>query len=139
MAKQVYEDFKYFMQDVSFFYVGSKYTLKEITMCEDIIYKFRKVVAESIIPAFSPDDTLETVLYYLKSDDFVLQVLKQMGAEVRISIRKEKKHLFGPATQEYTTEYMKIAAFASMSREDKESAGVVVQELKGSKLALLTV
>ena len=34
---------------------------------------------------------------------------------------------------------MKIADLVKMSREEKENAGVLVQELKGSKLALLTV
>ena len=139
MAKQVYEDYKYFLQDVSYFYVGSKYTLKEITKCDEITYKFRKVIAESIIPAFDPEDTLETVLYYLGEDDFVFQIFKQMGASVRVSIKRYKKHLFGPETEEYSTEYMKIADLVKMSKEDKEYAGVMVQELKGSKLALLTV
>ncbi len=94
MAKQIYEDYKYFLQDVSYFYVGSKYTLKEITKCDEITYKFRKVVAESIIPAFDPDDTLETVLYYLGEDDCVFQIFKQMGASVMIFIKINKKHLF---------------------------------------------
>jgi hypothetical protein len=139
MTKQVYEDYKYFMQDAGSFFVGSKYTLKEITMCEDILFKFRKVVAESIIPSFDPDDTLETVLYYLKPDDFTLQVLMQMNAEVRVSIRKKKKHLFGKEEEVYSTEYMKIAELASMDKDEKEERSILIQELKGSKLALLTV
>ena len=139
MTKQVYEDYKYFMQDTGFFYVGSRYTLKEITMCEDILFKFRKVVAESIIPSFDPEDKLETVLYYLKPDDFVLQVLKQMGAEVRLSIKRNKKHLFGDEEEVYSTEYMKVTERVKMTPEEKEERGVLIQELKGSKLALLTV
>ena len=139
MKKQVYEDYKYFMQDAGSFYVGSRYTLKEITLCDDILFKFRKVVAESIIPSFDSEDKLETVLYYLKPDDFVLQVLKQMGAEVRLSIKKKKKHLFGGEEEVYSTEYMKITELAKMSVSEKEERGILIQELKGSKLALLTV
>ena len=139
MQKQAYEDYKYFMQDVASFYVGSKFTLKEITMCDDIIYKFRKVIAESIIPKFDPDDTLETVLYYLKEDDFALQVFKQMNAEVRISVKKNKKHFFGEDEEVYSTEYMKVKEFVKIPPSEKEEKGILIQELKGSKLALMTV
>ena len=139
MTKQVYEDYKYFLQDAGSFYVGSRYTLKEITMCEDIIYKFRKVVAESIIPSFDPEDTLETVLYYLKEDDFTLQLFKQMNAEASVSIKKKKKHLFGDEEEVYSTVYMKITELVRMSKEEKEERGLLIQELKGSKLALMTV
>ena len=108
-------------------------------MCEDIIYKFRKVVAESIIPSFDPEDTLETVLYYLKEDDFTLQLFKQMNAEARVSIKKKKKHLFGDEEEVYSTVYMKITELVRMSKEEKEERGLLIQELKGSKLALMTV
>ena len=139
MTKQVYEDYKYFMQDAGTFYVGSKYTLKEITLNEDILFKFRKVVAESILPSYSDEDTLETVLYYLKPDDFVFQVFKQMNADVRVSIKVKKKHLFGKEEEVYQTKYIKIKELVSMSEEEKKAAGLLIQELKGGKLALLTV
>ena len=139
MTKQVYEDFKYFIQDAGYFYVGSKYTLQEITECEDILFKFRKVVADSIIPKFTPSDTLETVLYYLETDNFVFQILKQMHAQVRISIRERKKSLFGKESEAYVTKYIDIKELVAISEEEKKQKGVVIQELKGSKLALLTV
>ncbi len=139
MTKQVYEDYKYFMQDAGTFYVGAKYTLKEITLNEDILFKFRKVVSESILPSYSDEDTLETVLYYLTPDNFVFQVFKQMNAEVRVSIKVKKKHLFGSEEEVYKTEYMKVKELVLMSEEDKKKAGLLIQELKGGKLALLTV
>ena len=139
MTKQIYEDYKYFIQDAGSFYVGAKYTLKEITLNEDILFKFRKVVSESIMPSFSGEDTLETVLYYLKPDDFVFQVFKQMNAEVRISLKVKKKHLFGKEEEVYSTRYIKIKELVSMSEDEKNKAGLLIQELKGGKLALLTV
>ena len=139
MNSLVYEDYKYFMQDVSFFYVGCKFTLGEITENDEIIYKFRKLVAESILPKFSKDDTLESILYYLNPSDFILQIFKQMNAEVRVSIKKKKKNLFGKESEKYHTEFMKITKLVSMSEEEKKECGLLIQELKGSKLALLTV
>ena len=139
MTKQVYEDYKYFLQDAGYFYVGSKFTLSEITSCEDILFKFRKVIAESIIPKFTDTDTLETVLYYLEPDNFALQIFKQMNAEVRISILQKKKSLFGGEKEEYVTKYIKVTELVKMSEDEKKASGVMIQELKGSKLALMTV
>ena len=139
MTKQIYEDYKYFLQDAGYFYVGSKYTLQEITECEDILFKFRKVTAESILPKFTGTDTLETVLYYLESDSFVFQVLKQMGAQVRVSMLQTKKSLLGKEKESYVTKYIGIKELVALSEEEKKKLSVVIQELKGSKLALLTV
>ena len=139
MTKQIYEDYKYFMQDAGSFFVGSKYTLKEITLNDDILFKFRKVVAESILPHYSDEDTLETVLYYLTADDFVFQIFKQMNTDVRVSIKVKKKRLFGSEEEVYKTKYIKIKELVSMSEDEKKEAGLLIQELKGSKLALLTV
>ena len=139
MIKQTYEDYKYFLQDAGYFYVGSKYTLREITDCEDILFKFRKVTAESILPKFTDTDTLETVLYYLDENNFVFQVLKQMNAQVRVSMLQTKKSLFGKEKENYVTKYIGIRELVSMSEDDKKNKAMVIQELKGSKLALLTV
>ena len=139
MTKQIYEDYKYFMQDAGSFYVGSKYTLKELTLNEDVLFKFRKVIAESVLPHYSDEDTLETVLYYLTPDDFVFQIFKQMNADVRVSIKVKKKHLFGSEEEVYKTKYLKIKELVSMSEDEKNEEGLLIQELKGSKLALLTV
>ena len=139
MTKQIYEDYKYFMQDAGSFFVGSKYTIKEITLNDDILFKFRKVVAESILPHYSDEDTLETVLYYLTADDFVFQIFKQMNTDVRVSIKVKKKRLFGSEEEVYKTKYIKIKELVSMSEDEKKEAGLLIQELKGSKLALLTV
>ncbi len=139
MQKSVYEDYKYCMQDTGCLYVGAKYTLNEIAENEEILFKFRKVCAESLKNGSDGEDTLETVLYYLEKGDFRVQVLKQMRSKVRVSIIKEKKHLFGKKKKEYVTEFMSIPELVSMSKEDKEGAGLVIQELRVNKLALLTV
>lgn len=139
MTRQTYEDYKYFIQDTGYFYVGSKYTLQEITECEDILFKFRKVVAESIMPKYTNTDTLETVLYYLEKESFVFQILKQMNAQVRVSMLQTKKSVFGKEKERYVTKYIGIKDLVALSEDDKKKLSVVIQELKGSKLAILTV
>ena len=139
MQMNTYEDYKYSMLDTNCLYVGAKYTFAEIMENEEILFKFRKVTAESLSKGSDREDTLETFLYYLEKDDFRVQVLKQMRSKVRVSILKEKKHLFGKKTKEYTTAFMTVPELVAMSFDEKEAVGLVIQELRVNKLALLTV
>ena len=138
MNKTVYEDYKYCMQDTGNLYVGAKYTINEIAENEDILFKFRKVCVESLKNGSDGDDSLETILYYMQPGDFRVQVLKQMRAKVRVNIIKEKS-FFGKKKKEYVTEFMNIQNLVSMTKDEKESVGLVIQELRVNKLALLTV
>ena len=138
MNKTVYEDYKYCMQDTGNLYVGAKYTINEIAENEDILFKFRKVCVESLKNGSDGDDSLETILYYMQPGDFRVQVLKQMRAKVRVNIIKEKS-FFGKKKKEYVTEFMSIPNLVSMTKDEKESVGLVIQELRVNKLALLTV
>jgi hypothetical protein len=138
MNKTVYEDYKYCMQDTGNLYLGAKYTINEIAENEDILFKFRKVCVESLKNGSDGDDSLETILYYMQPEDFRVQVLKQMRAKVRVNIIKEKS-FFGKKKKEYVTEFMSIPDLVSMTKDEKESVGLVIQELRVNKLALLTV
>lgn len=138
MNKTVYEDYKYCMQDTGNLYVGAKYTINEIAENEDILFKFRKVCVESLKNGSDGDDSLETILYYMQPEDFRVQVLKQMRSKVRVNIIKEKS-FFGKKKKEYVTEFMSIPNLVSMTKDEKESVGLVIQELRVNKLALLTV
>ena len=137
-SKTVYEDYKYFMQDVSRIYIGCKYTLGEILDNQEILYKFRKVVADSILQRADREDSLETVLYYLEPDNFSLQVFRQMGGRVRISVLEDKKRLFGKKERVYVTKVIPVDSLVRMSKEEKEKAGLFIQELQVSKLGLAT-
>lgn len=139
MQMKVYEDYKYCIQDTNCIYVGAKYTFAEIMEAEDILFKFRKVVAESLMNGSDKDDSLETFLYYLEPHDFRVQVLKQMRSKVRVNTIKEKKNLFGKVSKEYVSEFITIPKLVSMSVQEKEAVGMVIQELRVNKLALVTV
>ncbi len=128
-----YEDYKYYMQDTAYIYVGSKFTLREIMENEDIMYKFRKVIAESVMTRYDHEDSLETVLYYLKPDDFLVQLFKQMNANIKISIRDEKH------PDRFKTRQIGIKELVSMDAEEKKEKEIFIQELRAGKLALLTV
>ena len=131
-----YEDYKYNMQDTGRVYVGCKYTFGEFLEEEEISFKFRMVVQKYILPEADLEDTVETHLYYLPEDSFLVKLYRQMKARVRISILEEKKSLFGKCTKAYATRQVTVEELAAMTPEEKEACGVVIQEISVSKLAL---
>lgn len=137
MHKTIYEDNKYSMQDTSYLYVGAKYTLGEIVDEEEMMFKFRLIVERYILPEADLQDTLETQLYYLKPDSFLIRIYKQLKAKVKVNIIEEKKTLSGSHKKQYVTKLLTMKELADMTPEEKEEKGVVVQELRMSKLALM--
>ncbi len=137
MEKKVYEDYKYSMQDTSRLYVGAKYTFRELLDDEEITFKFRMIMERYILPEADPEDTLETHLYYLKPDSFLVKVYRQMKAKVKVNVIEEKKPLFGSAKREYVTKQLTVEELAAIPPAGKEQMGCVIQELNVSKLALI--
>jgi len=105
---------------------------------EDISFKFRLIVERYILPEADPGDTLETHLYYLKPESFVVKIYKQIKAKVKVNIIEEKKSITGRQNRRYVTKILTVEQLAAMTPERKEAQGVVVQELSMSKLALMT-
>ncbi len=137
MNKTIYEDYKYCMQDVGTVYIGSKFTMEELRENQNIPFKFQLVVERYILPESDLEDTLETHLYYLAEKSFLVRIYEQLKGKVKVNILEEKKTLGGKVRKEYTTKMIPIRQLASMTVEEKERAGVVVQELAISKLALM--
>ena len=137
MQKTVYEDFKYSMQDTGRIYVGSRYTFGELLEAEDIPFKFRLIMDKYILPEADREDTLETHLYYLSLDSFLVKIYQQMKARVKVNVIEEKKTLLGKRKKQYVTRQLSVEELAAIPPARKESQGLVVQELSVSKLALL--
>lgn len=138
MNKTIYEDYKYSMQDVSNLYIGAKYTFGELLMQEDILFKFRLIVERYIMPEADREDTLESHLYYLDKSSFLVQIYKQLKARIKVNLIEEKKTLSGKKKKEYTTKILTAEQLTEMSIEEKQKCGMVIQELKVSKLAMLS-
>lgn len=142
MRNSVYEDNKYSMQDTSRVYVGCKYTLGELLEAEEILFKFRMLVRKYILPEADAQDTLETHLYYLPPDSFLVELYQQMKAKVKVNVIEEKKGWFGSSKgvkKQYTTKLLTIGQLAEIPPKEKERQGIVVQELSISKLALASL
>jgi hypothetical protein len=138
MNKSTYEDYKYSMQDTSSLYIGAKYTFGEIIENEEIYFKFRLIVEKYILPESDAEDTLESHLYYLDAKSFLVKIYDQLKARVKVSVIEEKKSLTGKKKKQYVTKILKIHELVSMSAAEKEQCGMIIQELKISKLAMMT-
>lgn len=143
MEKREYEDYKYSMQDAARLYVGAKYTFRELLEDEEIAFKFRLIAERYILPEADPEDTLETHLYYLAPDSFLVKIYKQMKATVKVNVIEEKKPLFGfrpgggAGKKRYVTKQLAVEELVGIPLAAKERQGCVIQELSVSKLALL--
>ncbi len=162
MQKSVYEDYKYSMQDTGRVYVGCKYTFAELLEEEEILFKFRMLVERYILPEADLEDSLETHLYYLTPESFLVKLYTQMKAKVKINVieEKQRKSWFGigtkrakawkarrkegaaeenvrrPGKKQYVTKQLTVEQLVRIPPEEKEKRGMVVQELSVSKLAL---
>jgi len=137
MHKTVYEENKYSMQDTGNLYVGSKYTLEELINEDEIPFKFRLVVERYILPEADLQDTLESHLYYLDAKSFLVKIYGQLKAKVKINIIEEKKTFLKGSKKQYVTKFVTVEELTAMSVAEKEAKGIVVQELRMSKLALM--
>lgn len=137
MQKTVYEDYKYSMQDTARVYVGSRYTFAELLEAEEVLFKLRLIVDKYILPEADREDTLETHLYYLAPDSFLVKIYGQLKARVKVNVIEEKKNLFGRKKKEYVTRQLTVEELVRLTPAQKEKQGLVIQELSVSKLALL--
>ena len=137
MQKTIYQDYKYCMQDTSRVYIGCKYTFREVMTAEDVPFKLRFVFQKYVITDEDKEDTLETHLYYLKEDSFLVEYYKQMKARIKVNLIEEKKSLFGKKKKVYVSKKLKIEQLVEMKFHEKEACGLVIQEFSASKLALM--
>lgn len=150
MERKVYEDHKYSMQDTARLYIGSKYTFSELLDEEELSFKFRLVIERYILPEADKEDTLETHLYYLEPDSFLVKVYRQMKAKVKVNVIEEKRPFPGfgrggatgrvesgaAGKKRYVTKQLTVEELAKVPPARKEEQGYVIQELSVSKLAL---
>ena len=144
MERKVYEDYKYSMQDTSRLYVGSKYTFGELLEEEEILFKFRLIMERYVLPEADREDTLESHLYYLAPDSFLVKIYRQMKARVRVLVLEERKPFPGIGSasgrkggkKRYVTRQLTVEELANIAPQEKERQGYLIQELSVSKLAL---
>ena len=74
-----------------------------------------------------------------KLDKALIEALgvESVSLEEKINIIEEKRTVFGGSKKQYTTKMIPLEELTAMSVAEKEAKGVVIQELRMSKLALM--
>lgn len=137
--KQSYEDYKYVMVDTGNVYLGAKYTYGELMQNEDVPFKIRTIVERYILPQADAETTLESDFYYMNLDSLACRTFRQLKTKVKCSRLVDKKSLFsrGKSKKVYATEVMGLEKFAGMNPADKQTQGIMVQEIIINKLAMM--
>ena len=131
------DDFKYFMQDTSSIYLGSKFSYAEILEQEMVSFKYKSIVEHYILKDTDPETTLESQFYYMTPDQFSYKTYMQLRAKLKVSMLVPKKRLFGEAKMAYENKVIKLDELVNINLAKKKQCGMVVQELVLSKLALM--
>lgn len=137
--KQSYEDYKYVMVDTGNVYLGAKYTYGELMQNEDVPFKIRTIVERYILPQADAETSLESDFYYMKPDSLACRTFRQLKAKVKCSRLVDKRSLFakGKSKKVYVTEVIGLEQFAGIDPADKQTQGIVVQEIIINKLAMM--
>ena len=130
-------DFKYFMQDTSYAYLGARYSYAEIMEQEMISFKYKCIVEHYILKDTDPETTLESQLYYMTPDQFSYRTYTKLKAKVKVSILVQKTNMFGRRKMVYENKVMKLEELAEMNLAKKKQCGMIIQELILSKLAAM--
>lgn len=130
-------DFKYFMQDTSYVYLGARFSYAEIMEQEMVSFKYKCIVEHYILKDTDPETTLESQLYYMTPDQFSCRTYMKLKAKVKVSMLVQKKSLFGKEKMVYENKMMKLDELVQMNLAKKKQCGMIIQELVLSKLAIM--
>lgn len=130
-------DFKYFMQDTSYAYLGARFSYAEIMEEEMVSFKYKCIVEHYILKDTDPETTLESQLYYMTPDQFSYRAYMKLKAKVKVSMLVQKKSLFGKEKMVYENKVMKLDELVQMNLAKKKQCGMIIQELILSKLAIM--
>ena len=137
MTQYQYDDFKYFMQDVSTLYLGAYYNYEELLGNEMVPFKLKSIIEHYIMKDTQADTTLESQFYYMSEDEFSYKTYMQLKAKVKVCMYVEKKSFFGREKMVYQNIVVPLDEFVQMNLAQKKKYGVKVQEIIISKLAMM--
>lgn len=137
MMQYQYDDFKYFMQDVSTLYLGAYYNYEELMANEMVPFKLKSIIEHYIMKDTQADTTLESQFYYMTEDSFSYRTYMQLKAKVKVCMYVEKKSFLGKEKMVYKNTVIPLADFVQMNLAQKKKYSVKVQEVIISKLAMM--
>ena len=137
MMQYRYDDFKYFMQDVSTLYLGAYYSYEELMGNEMVPFKLKSIIEHYIMKDTQAETTLESQFYYMTEDSFSYRTYMQLKTKVKVCMYVEKKSIFGKEKMVYKNTVIPLDEFVRMNLAQKKKYSVKVQEISISKLAMM--
>ena len=132
-----YQDYRYVLQNTSALYICAKFKFADVIKEEEVPFKFRTIISKYALEEVDGEDTFESVLYYMKPDGFLYQVLLQLRTKVKVSELTEVKGFFGRRKMVYKERTYTLKELVALSKAEKEKIGIVIQEAQFSKLAII--
>ena len=132
MNKQVYEDYKYVMQDTSHVFMGGRMSYEDMITWEEVPFKIKAIVNKYFIG--KEESGLAETIVALEQDDFRYQILKQLKIKIKAGTYQMKKSLFGKEEEKYVSKLYTLDEFMELTQSDNR---LVTEEFIFSKLALM--
>lgn len=136
-------DFKYIMMDMSYLYLGARFSLGELMEEDGLPFKMKAVMTHYLIKDMDPATTLESQLYYLENRGFLYETLRQLRVKVKVNLLVEKKNpLQAAVTSEragyqYKEKTVTLEQLTRMNLAQKKKQGVIVREMIVSRMGLM--
>lgn len=137
-TKSVYEPYKYVMADTGNIYIGAKYTYNELLESEDVGFKMKAIITHYILKESDADNSLESEFYFMEKTSFTYKTFVQLKTKVKVQMLEEKRTLFGKKKVSYTEKVLKLDELIDINLAKKKGAGIVIEEIAISKLALMS-
>lgn len=133
-----YQDYRYVIQNTGTLYVGAKFSFGDISVEEEVPFKFRSIMMKYALPEVDRSHTFESVFYYMQPEGYLYELFLQLHTKIKVSRLTEQKNIFGKRRFVYREHLYKLAEFTALSTKEKETLGIVIQEIQCSKLAIMT-
>ncbi len=137
MNGKVGEAYKYVIQDTSRISIGAKYSYKELLEDASCPFKFQSIIEHYILKDADPEDTLESVIYYMEKGSFSYKTYYQLKTKVKYNRLTTVKGWFGKEKRVYKEYVSKLEDFVKIPVEEKKEDGIYIQEIILGKLAMM--
>lgn len=128
------QDYKYVMQDLEHYYIGSRLSYNELLESPLIPFKLGAIIRKYLIDGIDTSTSLESHFYYMDRESEAYRTLKHLKVKARCMIREEKK---GGKALVYKEKILGMPELTKISPAEKEANEMIITEIIFGKLSLM--
>lgn len=129
-------DFKHILQDFGNYYIGARWTYREMMGSDQMPFKWKAVIAHYFSKAVDLDTRMEDHIFFMDEEDFAYQTYKELKARFRMSVWMPADPKRRRGGHYESCEYRIEEIVASRALHEQMDT-IIVQELRLPKLALM--